>query len=81
MIKIFVVGLMEGQKASSSTTIIYLILIIATRDSTPYFLSEKIDQKKLIFPEVSITLLWEEITNTIILWDFLNYLFLLFKAQ
>lgn len=71
---------MEGQKASPSVIIIYPTLIIATRDSTPYFLSEKVELKK-INPGVSLTLPWEEITYTIILWDFLNYLFLLFKAQ
>lgn len=71
---------MEGQKASPSVIIIYPTLIIATRDSTPYFLSEKVELKK-INPGVSLTLPWEEITCTIILWDFLNYLFLLFKAQ
>lgn len=46
MIKTLVVGLMEGQKASPSVIIIYPTLIIATRDSTPYFLREKIELKK-----------------------------------
>lgn len=69
MIKTLVVGLMEGQKASPSVIIIYPTLIIATRDSTPYFLREKIELKKKN-PGVSLTLLWEEITYTIRLWDF-----------